>query len=46
MKDLNQRGIENQTEGTAKEVKGNIRKNVGDALCRKAPLRRGLFCAW
>jgi uncharacterized protein YjbJ (UPF0337 family) len=31
MKDLNQRGIENQVKGTAKEMKGQIRGDLGDA---------------
>jgi uncharacterized protein YjbJ (UPF0337 family) len=31
MKDLNERGIENQVKGTAKEMKGKIRGNLGDA---------------
>ncbi|MGK2935590.1 MAG: CsbD family protein [Gemmatimonadaceae bacterium] len=41
MKDLNQRGIENQTEGTAKEIKGNIRKNVGDAFDNESEQLKG-----
>ena len=31
MKDLNDRGIENQVKGTAKEMKGRIRGDLGDA---------------
>jgi uncharacterized protein YjbJ (UPF0337 family) len=31
MKDQNQRGIENQVKGTAKEMKGKIRGDLGDA---------------
>ena len=31
MKDLNQRGIDNQVRGTAKEMKGKIRGDLGDA---------------
>jgi uncharacterized protein YjbJ (UPF0337 family) len=31
MKDLNERGLENQVKGTAKEVKGRIRGDLGDA---------------
>ena len=31
-KDLNQRGIENQTEGKAEELKGKIRGDLGDAV--------------
>ena len=31
MKDLNDRGLENQVKGTAKEMKGKIRGDVGDA---------------
>ena len=31
MKDLNERGLENQVKGTAKEVKGQVRGDVGDA---------------
>jgi uncharacterized protein YjbJ (UPF0337 family) len=31
MKDLNERGLENQVKGTAKEVKGRVRGDVGDA---------------
>lgn len=31
MKDLNERGLENQVKGTAKEMKGKIRGNLGDA---------------
>jgi uncharacterized protein YjbJ (UPF0337 family) len=31
MKDLNERGTENQVKGTAKEMKGKIRGNLGDA---------------
>lgn len=30
-KDLNQRGIENQVEGTAKEMEGQVRGDLGDA---------------
>ncbi|MGI9140660.1 MAG: CsbD family protein [Gemmatimonadaceae bacterium] len=41
MKDLNERGIENQTKGTAKEVKGNIRKNVGDAFDNESEQMKG-----
>lgn len=29
-KDLNQRGLENQIKGTAKEVEGQVRGDVGD----------------
>lgn len=31
MKDLNERGIENQVKGTAKEFKGKVRGELGDA---------------
>lgn len=31
MKDLNERGLENQVKGTAKDVKGKIRGDLGDA---------------
>ncbi len=31
MKDLNERGIENQVKGTAKEMKGKLRGDLGDA---------------
>ena len=31
MKDLNERGLENQVKGTAKEVKGQVRGDLGDA---------------
>jgi len=31
MKDLNERGLENQVKGTAKEVKGRVRGDLGDA---------------
>jgi len=31
MKDLNERGIENQVKGTGKEMKGKIRGDLGDA---------------
>ena len=31
MKDLNERGVENQVKGTAKEMKGKIRGDLGDA---------------
>ncbi len=31
MKDLKERGLENQVKGTAKEMKGKIRGNLGDA---------------
>ena len=31
MKDLNERGLENQVKGTAKEVKGKVRGDLGDA---------------
>ena len=31
MKDLNERGIENQVKGTAKEMKGQVRGDLGDA---------------
>jgi uncharacterized protein YjbJ (UPF0337 family) len=31
-KDLNERGIENQTEGKVEEIKGKIRGDVGDAM--------------
>ena len=30
-KDLEQRGLENQVEGTAKEMKGKLRGDLGDA---------------
>ncbi len=30
-KDLNDRGIENQVKGTAKEFKGKVRGDLGDA---------------
>jgi uncharacterized protein YjbJ (UPF0337 family) len=30
-KDLNQRGIENQVKGTAKEMEGQVRGDLGDA---------------
>ncbi len=31
MKDLNERGVENQVKGTAKEMKGRVRGDLGDA---------------
>jgi uncharacterized protein YjbJ (UPF0337 family) len=31
MKDLNERGTENQVKGTGKEMKGKIRGDLGDA---------------
>ena len=31
MKDLNERGLENQVKGTAKEMKGRVRGDIGDA---------------
>jgi len=31
MKDLNERGIDNQVRGAAKEMKGKIRGDLGDA---------------
>ena len=31
MKDLNERGLENQVKGTGKEMKGKIRGDLGDA---------------
>ncbi len=31
MKDLNERGFENQVKGTGKEMKGQIRGDLGDA---------------
>ena len=31
MKDLNDRGLENQIKGTGKEMKGKIRGDLGDA---------------
>jgi len=31
MEDLNNRGLEDQVKGTAKEVKGKIRGDLGDA---------------
>ena len=31
-KDLNQRGIENKTEGKVEELKGKIRGDLGDAV--------------
>lgn len=31
MKDLNKDGLENQVKGTAKEMKGQVRGDVGDA---------------
>ena len=31
MKDLNERGVENQVKGSAKEMKGQIRGDLGDA---------------
>ena len=30
-KDLNQRGLENQVKGTAKEMEGQVRGDIGDA---------------
>ena len=30
-KDLEQRGIENQVKGTAKEIEGQVRGDLGDA---------------
>ena len=30
-KDLNQRGLENQVKGTAKEMEGQVRGDLGDA---------------
>jgi uncharacterized protein YjbJ (UPF0337 family) len=30
MKDLNDRGLENQVKGTAKEMKGQVRGDLGD----------------
>ncbi|MGH7603010.1 MAG: CsbD family protein [Gemmatimonadaceae bacterium] len=31
MKDLNERGVDNQVKGTAKEMKGRVRGDLGDA---------------
>ncbi|HEX9085724.1 MAG TPA: CsbD family protein [Gemmatimonadaceae bacterium] len=31
MKDLNERGLKNQVKGTAKEFKGRVRGDLGDA---------------
>jgi len=31
MKDLNEKGLENQVKGTAKEMKGKVRGDLGDA---------------
>jgi uncharacterized protein YjbJ (UPF0337 family) len=31
MKDLNEKGLENQVKGTAKELKGRVRGDLGDA---------------
>ena len=31
MKDLNERGVENEVKGTAKEMKGKLRGDLGDA---------------
>jgi uncharacterized protein YjbJ (UPF0337 family) len=31
MADLNERGVENQVKGTAKEMKGKLRGDLGDA---------------
>lgn len=31
-KDLEQRGLKNQVKGTAKEVKGKVRGDIGDAM--------------
>jgi uncharacterized protein YjbJ (UPF0337 family) len=31
MKDLNERGIENEVKGTAKEMKGKLKGDLGDA---------------
>jgi uncharacterized protein YjbJ (UPF0337 family) len=31
MADLNEKGLENQVKGTAKEMKGKIRGDIGDA---------------
>ena len=31
MKDLNERGTENQVKGAAKEMKGKVRGDIGDA---------------
>ena len=33
-KDLNQRGLENQVKGTAKEMEGQVRGDLGDATER------------
>ena len=32
MKDLNERGLENQVKGTAKEMKDQVRGDLGDAI--------------
>ena len=41
MKDLNQRGTENEAEGSAKEMKGKIRKNVADVFDDESQQAKG-----
>ena len=41
MKDLNERGLENQVKGTAKEVKGRVRGDLGDATDNTSELIKG-----
>jgi uncharacterized protein YjbJ (UPF0337 family) len=42
-KDLNERGLENQIEGTAKEMKGKIRGDLGDLTDNESEEIKGRF---
>lgn len=41
MKDLNERGVDNQVKGTAKEMKGKIRGDLGDATDNESERIKG-----
>lgn len=43
VKDLNERGLENQVEGTAKEMKGKIRGELGDLTDNESEEIKGRF---
>jgi uncharacterized protein YjbJ (UPF0337 family) len=42
-KDLNERGLENQIEGTAKEMKGKVRGDLGDLTDNESEEIKGRF---
>jgi uncharacterized protein YjbJ (UPF0337 family) len=41
MKDLNERGLENQVKGTGKEMKGKLRGDLGDATDNESEQIKG-----